>query len=251
MSEEETIEVSGPRRILGRVVRIVRFGRSYGTLRAVYRVIRGVCYSWGLGTRLHFSIAEVFGASASELKSSQQIPSVFTVRRAEEQDLSGLESYFSNSQVVRDRLRRGDICLVALVSGQIGAAVWLALGPKKYYEDWSELRCVFRFPAGACWVYNGRATVFGAWGGVAMSLSQHLERLGVSTVFTQVDHANTVSLQCTKSLGFRPIGRICRLTVARFSLCIYRTHKGRWRPLPGRIGNLELLNRLHDFESHG
>ena len=109
-------------------------------------------------SQIQFPLTEIFHVSVSDLKRGQRTPRVFTVRRAEEQDLPALQKYFAAPERVRDRFRRGDVCVMTLLGGEIGAAVWLAAGPASYYEDWDDLRCVSPFRPASPGASTARAT---------------------------------------------------------------------------------------------
>lgn len=236
-------QVPYPRRTPNRLIRLIRFARSHGKLRALYRVGRRLAYSRWLRNWVKFCVVEVFTVSVSELKSQQRVHRAFVVRKAEEGDWHDLESFFPDPQRVRDRLRRGDTCVIALAAEQICAAVWLALGPKDYREDWKDLRCIYRFPAGVCWTYDGRGTRLGAWGSLMAQLPRYLRESGIAEVFTQIECDNRISLDSHKSLGYRPAGLICCFGILGLVLRIYKTRGGKWRLLPGRIGKLELSGK--------
>ncbi len=229
-------------RVFARLTRTIRFGRSYGLSRAAYRAVRGAIESLSLGKRINLRIADVFAASVSELKCYPRIPRAFSVRPAEETDVPALQAFFSKPQKVRDRMRRGDLCVILLADGEICAAEWVSPGPKAYQEDWDQLRCVFRIPAHACWLYDGKGNErgTGTWAILMGRLTLCLNDLGIQDVFLQSDYGNVVSMRSHTSLGYRPVGRIFHLAIAGLSLRLYRTRERGWRFLPGRIGNLEL-----------
>ncbi len=191
-----------------------------------------------------FSAVEVFSASVSDLKSQKRIPRSFVVRRAVEEDVPELESFFGGSRRIDERMRRSDICVVTVSKDRIGAAVWLSPGPSDYREDWDDLRCIVRYPAGVCWSYDGVGTKFGAWGSLMMRLPDLLEEDGVEEVFTHIECDNQMSLDSHKSLGYRSIGFVWSFGVFGLVLKIYKTEGNPWRRLPGRIGRLEFCGVL-------
>ena len=192
-----------------------------------------------LKTWCRFSVVEIFTASVAELRSGKRVPRSFVVREAVEEDAPALEAFFGDSRPIRERMRRGDVCVVTLSKDQIGAAVWLSLGPKDYREDWDDLRCILRFPQGVCFTYDGVGTRFGAWGSLMARLPELIEDHGVVDVFTQIECDNQLSLDSHKSLGYRSVGFVWCLGVFGLFLRIHKTGGRRWRRLPGHVGKLE------------
>ncbi|MBN2476446.1 MAG: hypothetical protein JXB62_17665 [Pirellulales bacterium] len=226
-----------------RWTRLIRFARSHGKARALYRLLRRLAETRVLRGWVRFFVTEVFRVPVSDVKRYRRIPRTFTVRKAGETDQPALESYFADSQRVRNRLRRQDLCVIAVSKGKIGAAVWLALGPKDYQEDWRDLRCVLRVPAGVCWTFDGLGTAFGAWGILMACLPPLLEELGASEVYTQIECDNQVSLDSHKSLGYQSAGLIGCFGIGPCVLRVYRPHGQRWRLVPGWIGSLEVCGK--------
>ncbi len=233
-------KVSSTPRAPNRLTRLVRFWRSHGRARALYRAVRWLAERRWLRRWCRFCAVDVFTVATGELKRPRRIPRAFVVRPAEEKDLSALESFFSDPQRVRDRVQRGDVCVIALAKDEICAAVWLALGPKDYREDWDDLRCTFDFPAGVCFTYDGRGTRMGAWGSLMAHLPGYLDDSGVAEVFTVIECDNQNSLDSHKSLRYRGVGLVFCFGVFGLSLCVYRALGRKWRRLPGRIGGLGL-----------
>ncbi len=225
----------------GRLRRLLRFARSHGKLRALYRVLGRLTRGRWTGRCFQLCVVEVFAVGTAELEANRRPPRAYVVRRAEEADLPALESYFDDAERVRKRFRRGNVCFVALAKDQIGAAVWVALGPGQYDEDWDELRSFVRFPAGACWTFDGRGTRLGAWGSMMAHLPRHLKELGVEEVYTQIDVDNQMSLDSHHTLGYRVLGLIGRVGLFGISLRGRKPNGKRWRRLPGRLEKLEFL----------
>jgi hypothetical protein len=226
---------------------MIRFRTFRGISQVAYRAIRALIRVLSLKKWFRFRIAEVLTASVSELKSCRT-PSVFTVRQAQEQDVHALQSFYSKPQKVLERINRGDICIILLSRDKICAAEWLTLGTQEYREDWTDLRCVFRFPAGVGWLYDGKGhkSFRGAWGVLMGSLGRYLNQFGVSEVFSQTSYSNLLSINSHESLGYRVAGRICQLSLPGISICLYRNQNGRWRFLPGYCGRLEISGGAND-----
>lgn len=208
----------------------------------MYRAIRGFTESLLINKWVTLQIAEVFRGSVSDLKYYPQLVRRFEIRRARQDEMGALQSFFGKHRQVVDRFSRQDVCIILVVDGRILAAEWLALGPNVYREDWATLRCVFQFPAGACWLYDGRCDEdnAGAWGILIGCLKSHLDELRVKEVFFQIDYVNVDSISIHKALGCRYIGKIFHFMFLGLSLSRYKTHGGRWRCLPVRMEHLGL-----------
>lgn len=231
---------SGPPGSRGRLARLIGFARSHGKIRALYRLLRRLAESRPLRRWCRFCAVEVFRASICELQSKRRTARSFVIRPAEEEDTPAVDAFYSGSREIHERIRRGDICMLALVKDQIGAAVWLSLGPNDYPEDWEDLRCIVRYPPGVCWTYDGVGTRLGAWGSLMARLPELLQQRGVTDVFTQIECDNRASLDSHKSLGYRSVGFVWCLGVFGLVLRLYKVHGARWRLLPGRMGELEV-----------
>jgi hypothetical protein len=164
------------------------------------------------------------------------------VRKALSTDIEALQTFFGKPKKVVERLNRGDTCFLLVSDGNIYAAEWLASGAKDYKEDWQRLHCVFRFPAGVCWLYDGRGDgkSLGPWGMLMGSLPQYFNELGIFHVYLAVDYGNVRSLANHKTLGYQMAGRICHIRIGRFSRCLFRPSGLNWQSTPGRVGFLEL-----------
>jgi len=226
------------------LVRLIRFAKSHGKSRAAYRFVERLIESRFFRKWCSFSAVEVFSASVSDLKATQKrAHHAFTVRAATEQDISAVQSFYGNRRRIKERMERGDICIITLCKDQIGAAVWLSPGPKYYYEDWDNLRCIVHYPVSVCWSYDGIGTRFGAWGSLMVRLPGFLEQFGIDEVYTHITCDNRISLDSHKSLGYRSAGFIWTFGIFRFILRLYRVAGGHWLRFPCLIGKLEYTNK--------
>ena len=228
--------------LLVRVARVLRFGRSHGAYRAMYRAIRGFTDSLSINSWVTLRISEVFRASVGDLKYYPQLAGRFEIRKARQDEMNALQSFFAKHSKVADRFSRQDVCIILVVDGRILAAEWLALGPNVFREDWTTLRCVFQFPGGACWLYDGLCDEdhTGAWGILIGCLKGHLDELEVKEVFFQIDYSNVDSISIHTALGCRSLGKILHFMFLGLSLSRYKTHGGRWCRLPVRLDRLGL-----------
>ena len=231
-----------PPSLLNRLTRLLRFARSHGAYRAMYQVFGNFTDSLSINKWVTLQIAEVFRASVNDLKYYPQLLRRFEIRRARQDEIGALQSFFGKHTQVADRFSRQDVCIILVVNGRILAAEWLALGPNVFREDWAPLGCVFRFPAGACWLYDGLCDEenAGAFGILIACLKSHFGELTVKEVFFQIDYVNIDSITIHKDLGGRSMGKIFHFMFLGLSLTRYKTHRGRWRRLPVRAENLGL-----------
>jgi hypothetical protein len=226
------------RRAAVRLSRLLRFGRARGFARVPYALARKFT-SWRWWPKsCRFSVVEVFAVSAAGLQTAKRVPRVFTVRQAAPEDLPALQEFLAAPQLARDRLERGDVCLVSLVDDRIAAAVWLALGPNQYHEDWEELRCIFSFPAGVAWSYDGRGAKLGAWGSLMARLGQFAQELGADEIYCIIDYSNRPSIDSHLSLGCQRMGLVVSALLFGVPFRFYRAQQGPWRLASGRIGKL-------------
>ena len=135
-----------PRSPLNRLTRLLRFARSHGAYRAMYQVFGRFTDSPSINKWVKLQIAEVFRASVNDLKYYPQLLRRFEIRRARQDEMGALQSFFGEDTPVADRFSRQDICIILIADGRILAAEWLALGPNVFREDWEPLGCVFRLP---------------------------------------------------------------------------------------------------------
>lgn len=205
-----------------------------------YRVVRrlmSACY-WQDGSPLTFS--GLYSADVSQLRRTTGGRPRYVVRTAEYSDLPNLSAYFGPERSVDARLSRGDVCVLAVRSGQIGAAVWLAIGPAEYREDIPDLGCSLSVPSHVAFSYDGKGTRLGAWGTLMMQLPGLLDDRRVGQVVTLVDVENTHSIRSHLSLGYRRIGYVGCVKFAGWVQTIYTVGGGTWRMLPGRIGSVAI-----------
>jgi hypothetical protein len=161
-----------------------------------------------------FHVAEIMAARTHELRLLPRVPRAFTVRPAEAGDAPLLDHFFARSTRARRQLSAGDTCLMALGDGAIQALEWVRCGPSEYREDVSRLGVSFKFPAGSCWLHNGRnleREVMGPWGVLMGRLRAFLEPRGVEVAYLQVAADNSYSVACHESVGFRRVGRVVTL----------------------------------------
>ena len=229
-----------------RLARLVRLARSHGISRAVFRLVLRLSEVRLWKRWCSLSVVEVYHVPVAELKRSGRVPRVFTIRKAQREDLPALEEYFEHSPV-GERYSRGDICLAAFAKDQIGAGVWFAVGPKGYSEDWQALRCVVRFPQGVAWTFDGKGTKLGAWGAMMMRLPELLEELAAEEVYTLIDYDNQESIDAHLSLGYRRVGVLTHFSLFALKLSILKEDGHGWQRLPGRIGKIE----FHGNKSRG
>ena len=208
----------------------------------MYRVIGRFTHALLIDKWIDVHIVEVFGALVGDLKYYPRLRRRFEIRRARQDDVSALQSFFDDIEIVTDRLSRQDVCIILVADGRILAAEWVAVGPNVYREDWAKLRCVFRFPAGACWLYDGLCDKdnAGAWGILIACLKGHLDELEVKEVFFQIDYSNVASINDHKALGCHSMGRLVHVLFLGLSLSCYKTHGGRWSLLPVDAEHLRL-----------
>ena len=224
--------------------RCLRRLRAHGVPRAAYALAQKLGHTPVTRRLARLCVVDVFRAGLPEWKANGCIPRGFEVRQAGPADLPLLAGYFGSQERAAERLQRGDRCLAALAQDAIGAAVWFSLGPNAYADDWDDLRCVFRFPAGVAWSFDGRGTQWGAWGSLMVRAPQHLQDLGAEEVFTLVEWNNWKSIDSHRSLGWRRVAVLGCLRVAPLVWRLYSADGRRWHVPPGRIGRLEVLTSL-------
>jgi hypothetical protein len=151
-----------------------------------------------------------------------------------------LSAYFGPDRPVEARIRRGDVCVLATRGGQIGAALWLAVGPAEYGEDVPDLGCSLSVPPHVAFTYDGKGTRLGAWGTLMMQLPDLLGERQVGRTVTLVDIENTHSIRSHLALGYRRAGYVGCVKVARWVKTVYTEGGGTWRMLPGHIGSVVL-----------
>jgi len=235
MSSRRIPTASGKANLL---VKAFRFARSQGIHVTLYRVVKRLIGICRLHKRLTVCIVDVFTARVSELKSHRRIPRAFDVRVARQEDLPKLGPYFENPQRVRDRVRRGAVCTITVAGEEICAGLWLSFGPGQHAEDRHDVGCVFQFPEGVAWSFDGKGTRWGAWGALMTRLPEYLQEQGTREVYLMIECDNRESLDGHLSSGFRRAGRIVSLRILWPWLCLWKPEGGAWRRLPGQIGRL-------------
>ena len=141
------------------------------------------------------------------------------------------------------RLERGDLCVLTVSQQKIGAALWLAIGPGVFREDWDDMRYTCQFPAGVGWTYDGKGTRWGAWGTLMARLPDLLDPFSVHELVTLIDCNNWQSLDAHRSLGYENIGAVGSIGALGLVCSVCRSRDRRWHRLPARIGSVEILNR--------
>lgn len=242
-SNAATAGVSCVPSVMRSFARLMRFARSHGVARGLYRLCRGIA-DHGVGRLIDLQIAEIFASPVSSLKCAKRPSTIYAVRLARKEDLSALEEFFSKPKAVQDRWRHGDQCLIALAEGEICAAIWWMLGPGEFRDDQEALGCVFEVPEGGCWSYDAKGARFGAFGSLMQQERHYLEHLGAKKVWGQVDFANTIAMATNESAGFEAVGQVLNLIVlGRRQLTWQRESGCGWRRLPGSVDGLEVRHR--------
>jgi len=227
------------------LTRFRRFARSNGLGLAILVSISRVA-SFHIWRRwFQLSIVHVYSAPLSAIRTASRLPSAYTIRPAEVDDFDELAEYCGNTDGVRERIDRGDICVLNLCANKIGAMIWLRLGPNAFSEDWSTLNCHVRLPDRAAWMFDGKGTIMGAWSGLMMTLPKYLAERGIDEVYTMIDFDNRKSIDPMLSLGLRQVGSylFVKLLGLKFSRCRDIAEK-RWQRLPMSLGRLEVTKEL-------
>lgn len=220
--------------------RLVAYAHRYGRSRAASLLLHRLTELPLVRLGFQWHLLEVFTVQTSQLKVPLRVPSNYQIRIANRDDQSTLEEYFGDANRVRQRLDRGDICLIACCREKVGAAVWFLPGPSSYGDDWGHLGCRFELPDGAVWSYDGKGTMFGAWGTLMAKLPEHLRRWGVDRVFTAIDYHNGESLRGHESLGYRRLGMLRRVMLSGLSRTVCRRSGDSWSNLPAAWDRLQL-----------
>ncbi|MFV1966959.1 MAG: hypothetical protein ACC628_16150 [Pirellulaceae bacterium] len=223
------------------VMRLVRHARTHGVARAGYSLSQAVLQLPGLRNGLCFGAVEIFHRYVDPWQSNTPIPRAFSVRVANGSDVPELADYFGDPNRIQRRFQRGDVCLMTLCREKVCAAVWFALGPDDYQEDWDALRCMFQFPADTTWCFDGKGTKWGAWGSLMAKVPDYLREQGVREVFTMIGCNNWQSIDSHKSLGYRSLGVITCFGALQQKKVLFREYGRRWQRLPGSMGNLKLV----------
>jgi hypothetical protein len=154
--------------------------------------------------------------------------------------LPELTDYFGERSRIERRFERGDVCLMTVCRKRICAAVWFALGPNNYTEDWEALQCAFRFPANTTWCFDGKGTKLGAWGSLMAKVPDYLRERDVREVFTMIGCNNWQSIDSHRSLGYQSIGLIASLGTPNRRSVLFREYGYPWQRLPGSMSKLKL-----------
>ena len=163
------------------------------------------------------------------------------VRFAQPGDVPELIEYFGNRRRVEARLARGDRCVIAASKESIGAAVWLALGPNRFLDDWNELRCAFRFPERIAWSYDGRGTKLGAWGTMMKQLPEILRGAKIREIGTAIDCDNWQSIDAHRSLGYISGGVLLHARFLGLSIQFFKPHRRLPRRIPTVVGRVHIV----------
>jgi len=225
-------------------VRFYRFAKLNGWRCTIYQTLNRIA-NFRLWHRwFQISIVNIYSAPIAELKQSDKLPNLYEVRPAETNDLNELKElgeYCGDADRMKSRIKRGDMCMLNLCKGKIGAMMWYSIGPNEYKDDWAAVRCNVRFPNQSAWMYDGKGTRLGAWGGMMMNSARHLKAMGIEEIYTMVDWENRKSIDPMRSLGLTQAGSFMFLKLfgIKFTRCKPQGQR-RWRRLPARIGQLEL-----------
>lgn len=220
--------------------RIVAHARRYGRDRAACLLLHRLTLLPLVRSVFSWHLRELFVVQAAEMKVPSRVPGNYQIRIANHDDEAALSEYFGSADRVRERLTRGDICLIAYCRNEIGAAVWFVPGPASYSDDWNDVRCSFDVPAGAVWSYDGKGTMFGAWGSLMAKLPDHLQQWKVDRVFTAIDYHNGESLRGHQSLGYRRLGMLRSFMLPGISRTVCKRSQDSWSPLPVAWESLQL-----------
>ncbi len=231
-----------------RLRRAVQLRRARGTARAGYAVLRRLVAMPLLRHAVHLSAVDFWRLQLPESWSPPRTSPLFTVRLAQTDDIPALAHYFGHGKLVEARFARGDRCVIATSQGAIGAAVWLAIGPSQFAEDWEDLRCAFRFPAGVAWTYDGKGTKLGAWGTMMKLLPQFLLEDSllkdkVQEIATIIDCNNWQSMDAHRSLGYQSAGVLLHTRVLGCTVHLFKPLQQRWRRLPTAIDPVEVSKK--------
>jgi len=206
-----------------------------------YSALRRLTGTGRLHPWLDLTICELFQAKVSDLKTRSRLPRAYIVRLATPADAPELGEFFASPALVNRRLARGDACAVVLAGGSVCAAAWWIPGPATVTEDWDDLGCLYRIPAGVAWGYDGRGTKPGAWGCLMARLPEFLAALGVERIAASIHYNNHLSIASHLSLGFRRLGWIGCVRLLGFPLRAYRPAETSWHRLPGHLGPVDVV----------
>lgn len=225
------------------LARMLLLRHTRGSARAMYSMLRKVTSLPILRRCVYFCAGDLYYLQLAKSKSAARTPKSFVVRQATGEDLPALADFFGERELIDSRFERGDLCIITLCQDNIGAAVWLAVGPGEYHDDWGDLRCVCRLPAHVAWTYDGRGTKLGAWGTLMARLPDLLRKHGVTDLVTLIDCNGWKSIDAHKSLSYQHIGVIARLGVFGLKQSVCKPCPGSWRFLPTQLDKIEIVGR--------
>ncbi len=220
---------------------LVRRLRRCGFRRGCYWGLRSATEKLRLQRWIHLAVVDVFSAAVADLLQLDRVPRAFTVRLAQQDDVTPVQTFFGKPQQVLKRFSEGHCCFLLWSDHAVTAAEWVAIGPNQYEEDSDELRCIFRFAAGTGWLFDGLGSVSGVWGMLMRVLPRELQKRNIQKVYLQTDYANIHSWDSHRSLGFVPVGRVCHVRIAGVGFTAAKSRSDRWwRLLPVKFAGLEI-----------
>jgi GNAT superfamily N-acetyltransferase len=146
------------------------------------------------------------------------------VRAATPDDLPALARLQDKAQTFRERFRRGDQCVVAMVGALVIGYEWFAVGDAHLESTWGFLIAI---PRDFVYAYDAyidpahRNT--GVWLRFKAHLSQLMKASGKRGVLTFVDYGNWASLRTHIRFGFQPTETVLAFKV--MGLKLFRTVK--------------------------
>lgn len=217
--------------------------RPRGATKTAYSVVRRLVATGRLRPWLDCTVLEMFHVETDALRRIGRMPRAYTSRFATREDAAELGEFFGSPAAVAQRLDRGDVCAVVLSRQRICAGAWLRLGPAVVEEDWNDVRCRYRIPAGTAWGYDGLGTKPGAWGSLMACLPGYLAQLGAERMVASIHYNNHLSINSHLSTGFRAIGWIGCVRLLGLTFRVYHPASGGLSRLPGQLGPVEVLKR--------
>ncbi|MFV2066357.1 MAG: hypothetical protein ACC645_05205 [Pirellulales bacterium] len=226
-----------------RLARKFHLLRTRGAVRFGYTALRGIASLPLLRRSVRIYAGELLRLPLVDVSAVARTPRNFVVRLSDADDLPALVEYYGSEPLVRRRLDRGDLCVLTLCQDRIGAAVWLAVGPGDFREDWGEARYVCRFPTEVSWTYDGRGSKWGAWGTLMARLPDLMRQRGVHELVTLIDCNNWQSLDAHRSLGYETVGLIGCVGALGLIRSACKPLRRRWTFPPATIAGLEIGKR--------
>ena len=221
--------------------RLQRIRQTYGTVRLLYAISQKITSLPMVRWLVRFDVNDVFCQKVPDPEGATRAAGRYVVRMTVPDDLPALAEYYGDRQRVHDRLERGDRCVMALRNDAVGAAVWLAVGPTGFNEDWDQMRFVCRIPKGAGWSYDGKGTKLGAWGTLMKHIPVHLHELGITKLVTLIDCNNWKSIEAHRSLGYEQIGYVCSIMLLGLRFRLEKPLGQRWQRMPAQLGDVEFV----------